>query len=45
MEPFPDRHFKTWTIDEVRAATDMPGSKQRTCRSYAWILAVEWVCG
>ena len=31
----PDRHFKTWTIDEVRAATEgeeiyyMPGTKRR----------------
>ncbi len=35
VEPLPDRHFKTWTIDEVRAASDgeeiyyVPGSKRR----------------
>ena len=35
MEPLPDRHLKTWTIDEVRAATEgeeiyyMPGSNRR----------------
>ena len=49
MEPFPDRHFKTWTIDEVRAATErepiyyMPGSKR--LRLGALLAAVVVLCG